>query len=87
MQAFRYRGESLKKMLSFPGMQDTMGLFIPEYSNPYSKIIADYVTSCKLQEIPDPKTYYDAVVMAVNQGMQYWAQCTLDYPDWQYRIE
>lgn len=57
-------------MLSFPGMQDVMRMFMPEDSNPYSTIIQDYITSCELQEIPDPKTYYEAIVMAVDEGMK-----------------
>lgn len=67
LQAFRRRGESFRKMLSFPGMQYVMNTFT---AVPYCTIdiISDYVMSSRLQETPDPKSYYEAIVMAVDEG-------------------
>ena len=56
-------------MLAYPGMEDAITLFMPEEQNPYSTIIMDYITSCELQESPDAKVYYEAIVMAVNEGI------------------
>ena len=45
-----------------------------DHDNPYSMIINDYVQSCMLQEIPDPKVYYEALLLAVDKGGS--VQCT-----------
>lgn len=70
-QAYKRRGESFKKMIGFPGMQNAMQMFLPPFSSPYSNIIHDYIESCWLQDHPDPKVFYEALTMAVDEG-QYW---------------
>jgi hypothetical protein len=55
-------------MLSFPGMEDAMQLFMLPMSNPYASIIGDYVECCMLQDTPDHKIFYEAIVIAVNEG-------------------
>lgn len=66
LQVYQRRGESLKKILSFQGMQDTMRAFLPPF--PYSNIVSDYVESCRLQDPPDHKIFHEALVLAVDQG-------------------
>lgn len=55
-------------MMRFPGMGDAIKAIMPVYSNPYTNIICDYVASCKRQENPDAKLFYEALTMAVNEG-------------------
>lgn len=68
LQAYKRRGESFKKMIGFPGMQNAMQMFLPPFSSPYSNIIHDYIESCWLQDHPDPKVFYEALMMAVDEG-------------------
>lgn len=68
-KAYKRRGESFKKMIGFPGMQNAMQMFLPPFSSPYSNIIHDYIESCWLQDHPDPKVFYEALTMAVDEDL------------------
>ena len=57
--------------MSISKMQEStsaMKFMFPHFDNPYAIIINDYVQSCDLQENPDPKVYYEAVFLAVDEG-------------------
>ena len=54
--------------LALSGTPNAMQILLPPLSNPYAMIIGDYVESCRLQDPPDHKIYYDAIIMAVDKG-------------------
>ncbi len=65
-------------MLTFSGMRQAMESFLPAFptSDPYHEIVRDYLTCCSLQEDPNPKIFYEALVLAVDHG-QYLQLCKI----------